>query len=345
MRRSRHGREPLITTVLITGASGFIGSHLSPALLAAGLRVRGTYRTQVPQGSSLTGVEWVQVREVDENTDWSKALDGVDYVVHLIGVAHHIGKDERELVETFRRVNVGGTSSLVRDVARSNSVKRVVFLSSAKAMGYPSAGETPNSEYGRSKLAAEEEISRGLAGGRSDWCILRPCLVYGPGNLGNMERLVRLIDTGIPLPLGGIRNRKSFLFVGNLISAIEKAMFAPQASRRRFSLSDGASLSTTDLVRNIAALRPRGVRVFPFPVRLLELGGLVGDQVQRLTGRSIGWDSYSVDRLCSSLEVDCTEFCAALQWSPPYSMEQGLAITLGAESSGVTPHTAANPVP
>lgn len=272
--------------------------------------------------------------DVSDTTDWSGALQGVDYVVHLIGVAHHTDTDEAELVETFRRVNVGGTRSLVRDIARNGGVRRVLFLSSAKAIGSADTGGAPNSEYGRSKLAAEEEICQGLSDSRTDWCILRPCLVYGPGNLGNMARLVRLVDTGLPLPLGGIRNRKSFLFVGNLNSAIEKALFAPQASRRRFSLSDGASLSTAELVRSIGALRPRGVRMFPLPDAMLRFGGVVGDQVKRLTGRSIGWDSYSVDRLCSSLEVDCSEFCAALQWSPPYSMAQGLEITLGVASGG-----------
>jgi nucleoside-diphosphate-sugar epimerase len=152
--------------------------------------------------------------------------------------------------------------------------------------------------------------------------------VYGPGNLGNMARLINLIQLGLPLPFASIHNQKNFIYVGNLVSAISLAMIHPGASRRVFPVSDGISLSTPELLLYLGRHTRQKVRLFPMPVGLMKGVARVGDLIRDMTGVSVGWDSYSVDRLCSSLTVDCHEFFHDLAWKPPYSMDEGVRRTM-----------------
>ena len=316
--------------VLVTGATGFVGQHLCPALLAAGFAVRGIYRKSPTRGAWPGAMEWMQVPDIGPETEWTGVLQGVDYVVHLAGLAHRTGAKDDGLKEAFDHVNARGTAKLV-DAVRRSQVARLVFISSAKvlpAQGTNKTGVFPDSNYGRSKLAAEGAISEGLAGCATDWCTLRPCLVYGPGNLGNMARLICLINTGLPLPFASIRNQKSFLYVGNLISAIQLVLIHPAASRRTFTLSDGEPVSTPELLFRLGHYARHRVRLFPMPVGMMQAVALLGDRVKEWTGISIGWDSYSVDRLCSSLTVDGREFFEELDWIPPYTAEEGMRITM-----------------
>jgi nucleoside-diphosphate-sugar epimerase len=329
-----------MSTVLVTGSTGFVGRHLCHALALRGYGVRGTYRLAPSTDGYAPEMEWVQVRDIGPDTDWQEALRGMNYVVHLAGLAHRLGADDKDLKEAFNHVNARGTARLA-DAIRGSSVRRLVFISSAKAMVRdalaPGAANLPDSEYGRSKFAAEQAITQALADGDADFCILRPCLVYGPGNLGNMARLMRLINTGLPLPFGSIHNRKSFIYVGNLVAAIATCLTHPAASRRTFALSDGEAISTPELLYRLGRYSSRRVRLLPMPVPLMKAIAKVGDSIRRWTGISIGWDSYSVDRLCNSLTVNAQEFFDQLQWTPPYSMEEGIRITMS--SAALPPAT------
>ena len=320
--------------VLVTGATGFVGQHLCPALLAAGYAVRGTYRKSSAVRALPGAMDWVEVPDIGPETEWTEVLQGVDYVVHLAGLAHRTGTSDEDMKEAFELVNVRGTAKLV-DAVRRSQVARLVFISSAKALlpsGPDKTCDAPDSNYGQSKLAAEGAVSEGLTGCVADWCTLRPCLVYGPGNLGNMARLIRLINTGLPLPFASIRNQKSFLYVGNLVSAIQLALTHPAASRRTLTLSDGEPVSTPDLMFRLGRYARHKVHLFPMPVGMMRAIALLGDRVRQWTGISIGWDSYSVDRLCSSLTVDTLEFLEEFDWKPPYSLEEGIRITMTSES-------------
>lgn len=316
--------------VLVTGGSGFIGRVLNAALVSRGCKVRATYRS----GSVPTegGVEWVQTPDV-ATSDFPALLDGCDYVVHLAALAHQINK--RVPPTEFDRVNHQATAELARAVAQSPTARRLVFVSSIGAVCSTSAkvitpetSPNPDSDYGRSKRDAEVAVEKILSATRQDWCVVRPTLVYGPGNPGNMLRLMRLTRSPVPLPFGGIRNRRSFLYVENLVDLIAKVMDEPAASRQVFNAADREVLSTPELVRMLAQLSGRSIRLLPVPVWALRTLAKCGDAASQVLGRSLGLDSYSVDRLVSSLEVDTSVLRSLLNWEPPFSTEEGLRRTL-----------------
>jgi nucleoside-diphosphate-sugar epimerase len=145
--------------------------------------------------------------------------------------------------------------------------------------------------------------------------IVRPPLVYGPRVRANFLRLMRLVDSGVPLPLASVANRRSLLFVGNLADALYTCIGHPRAAGRAFAVSDGEDVSTPELVRRIARALGRPARLFPFPARLLRLAGAIAGQIQ------------SIDRLTGDLAIDSSPIRAALGWRPPFSMERGLAET------------------
>jgi UDP-N-acetyl-alpha-D-quinovosamine dehydrogenase len=257
--------------ILIAGAGGFIGSHLTPVLGAAGHERR-------------------------------ESIEGCDAVVHLANIAH----TEASQAE-LHRVNVEGTIAQAR-AAIAAGARRFVYLSSIKAA-------RPDDAYGRAKSIAEQALLR-LEG--LEPVILRPPLVYGPRVKANFLALMRAIARGWPLPLASIENRRSLIYVGNLVDAILRCLEIPAhgkafdasggAPARVFELSDGLPVSTPELCRAIGRALGRPARLFPFPVALLRLlpGGL---------------------RLVDSQVIDDAAIQTGLGWRPPFTFEQGLKDT------------------
>lgn len=234
--------------ILVTGASGFVGRHLVPALAAAGYRLRLAQRRPeaVPEG-----MEAVVIADLSEPVNWRAALAGVDHIVHLAGLAHAgPGLDEA----LYSRINTQATLSLA-DAARQEGVGRFIYLSSVKALTGASEGHVtdedqarPLDAYGRSKLAAEQ----GLAQRDLDWVALRPVLVYGAGVKANMAALMRLARLPVPLPLGGLTAPRSLLAVDNLCDAIRFALTPSCPARRCYLVSDEEPVSVAAI---LAALR------------------------------------------------------------------------------------------
>lgn len=328
-------------TVLVTGANGFIGRRLVERLANEGLTVRATYR-RAP-GDQHPLIEWLQVSGLEDPADLSRLVAGVDTVIHLAGLAHQIGRAGEGRADEFHRANATATSLLAAASAAAG-VRRFIFISSIAVMGTRSSQPldatlpaNPQTDYGRSKLEGELALERALQGSRTDWCILRPPVVYGPSNPGNMQRLLRLINTGMPLPFGAIRNRRSFLFIDNLVDAIVMVLRAPGVIRERYVIGDGTDLSTPALVRALADASGRRVTLVPIPVFLLRTMALGADLVGKVARRSLPFDSYSVDRLRESLAVNAAPFQARFGWSPPVSTAQALKLTCESLQAGGTP--------
>lgn len=303
-------------------------------MVADGLQVRGTYRRSPPP---VAGVEWLQLEDLASNDACLQAVAGCDSVVHLAALAHQTGRASSGRWPEFFRTNVAPTRCLAR-ASRTAGVRRFVFLSSIAAVcAYSDSAideETPcapPSEYGRSKLEAERALQQELSDGSTDWCILRSPLVYGPGNPGNMSRILRLIASGLPLPFGAIENRRSFIYIDNLVDALVVVRGYAATLRATYMLSDGSDFATRDLARALAAARGVPIRMISVPAGILRWVGRAGDVVGRITGANIGIDSYSVDKLLGSLTVNGERFRERFAWRPPVAPGDAMRMTSAAE--------------
>lgn len=305
MRGQKHQR------VLVTGASGFIGRALCERLSADGHIVVPAVRRPAGLANELS------LGDFAASTDWRNALPGCQAVVHLAARVHTGGDPS-----AFQATNTEATLALARQAADAG-VRRFVFVSSVKVHGEgretaykESDTPAPEDDYARSKWAAEQGLHALACDTGLEVVILRPPLVYGPGVKANFRQLMRAVERGWPLPLGAIHNRRSVLYLGNLVDAIQLCIEHPDAAGHTFLLDDGEAISTPQLVRAVAHAMDRPARLLSVPVGLLELAGTL------LGKRS------AVTRLTASLFVDSSLIRTRLGWVPPYSTTAGLAVTV-----------------
>lgn len=205
---------------LITGASGFVGAHLLNAMRGRqGVSVTAAVR-RFFGGDSC---RFVNVGDIDLHTDWSEALSKQQVIIHAAALAHVTNDEMPDRLTAFRRVNVDGTLNLARQAAASR-VERFIFISSIGVNGnnntFPFTEDDqphPTGAYAQSKWEAELGLR---AIGREtgmEIVIVRPPLVYGPNAPGNFGSLVRMIEKGVPLPLGAIHNKRSLVALDNLV--------------------------------------------------------------------------------------------------------------------------------
>jgi len=305
--------------VLVTGANGFIGRALCKELLVSGYQVRGAVRSLDHVSSEGAGVQYAAVGSLEQPVDWPLLLKDVDAVIHLAGVAHYLGPQTEEAEARFRDINVTATRALAEQAAGAG-VRRFIYLSSIKVNGETtgkrpfSANDPPRPEgiYGQSKLEAEQALAEICNRRGMELVIIRPTLVYGPNARGNLQRLMGLINRGLPLPLGGIDNRRSMVGVGNLCDLIRTCIAHPSAPGHTFLAADGEDVSTPELVRLLACHMGRRPTLVPVPPSLLKLMGVL---LRR---------SGEVQRLASSLQVDIAKTKEVLGWMPPVSLDEGL---------------------
>jgi nucleoside-diphosphate-sugar epimerase len=320
--------------VLVTGASGFIGSRLVGALRAERIAVCGTYRGERPD---LSAVEWRAVPQLDLPEAWPALLAQTDAVVHLAALVHQDGRGAHRPWGDFERINVAGTRVLAR-ACRAAGVRRLVFMSSISVYGRGTqridegAPLAPQDDYGRSKLLAEQALEAELSNGPTDWCILRPPLVYGRGCPGNMPRLQRLVARGLPLPFGAVRNRRSFMFVDNLVDAVMTVLRFPGEIRAAYALSDGSDFATLELLRVLAAGSGRPLHLLSVPVSWLRALGRAGDLAARTLHIRAAPGSRTIDSLVGSLSVDSARFREDFAWVPPLAGVEAFAASYGAPS-------------
>jgi len=307
--------------VLVTGASGFVGEAVVFKLLVDKkfrpiAAARGTTR--------LHGLCPVQPFDLT-HTKVLPALDGVQVVIHAAARVHVMNETAVDALAEFRKVNVEGTLSLAQRAAASG-VKRFIFISSIKVNGESTlpgkpfkADDRPNPQdpYGVSKYEAEEGLKQlGRATGM-EVVIIRPPLVYGPGVKANFLSMLNWLGRGIPLPLGAIRNQRSLVSIGNLVSLIVTCIDHPAAANQIFLVSDGEDLSTTQLLRRLSKALGKPARLLPLSEWLLELAASV-----------LGKQSVA-QRICGSLQVDISKNSDLLGWTPPVNMDKAMRQTAG----------------
>ncbi len=300
--------------MLVTGANGFVGRNLCDYLSRQGWNVRAAVRT----GVTTSEPDRVVVGEIGGSTDWQEALHAVDAVVHCAARVHVLDETEPNPFEVFRRINVTGTENLARQAVTAG-VRHFIFLSSIGARIAENDGlATP---YQQSKLEGEKVLTGIATESETAFTFLRPPLIYGPDAPGNFALLVKAIQRGVPLPLASIKNGRAFLYIGNLCDAIQRCLDRPDQSQRCLEVADGPSISTPDLIRELAAVLGQPARLWPCPVWLLSLAG-------KMTGRSA-----TIERLTGSLELSTSAMMEELDWSPPWDLRAGLTASF---NSGIS---------
>jgi nucleoside-diphosphate-sugar epimerase len=293
--------------IAVTGADGFVGRELCTVL-----REHGHEVLPIARHSNSPSL--------DDRTGWERLLVGSSAVIHLAGRAHVLREVAARPLEEFRKVNVAGTLCIAQ-AAASAGVRRFVFASSIGVLGSESADEPfredtaprPTEPYAISKYEAELAL-RSLEGHTGlEVAILRPPLIYGPHVKGNFLRLLRLVAAGIPLPLGFVNNRRSFVGVTNVSDLLRLCAVRPLGAQRLFVASDGQDVSTPELLAMLAARMRRPNRVFGFPVAPLRL-------LATMAGRGAEYR-----RLAGDLAVDSALARSVLGWRPPKSLDVGMA--------------------
>lgn len=308
-------------TVLVTGASGFVGEAMVFRLLLDKKFVpiaaaRGTTRLR-----GLCRVEPFDL--TDPKT--LPSLNNVQVVIHAAARVHVMNETAMDALAEFRRVNVDGTLRLARRAGESG-VKRFIFISSIKVNGESTVSgipfkaddrPAPVDPYGVSKHEAEEALKQLGRDTGMEIVIIRPPLVYGPGVKANFLSMLNWLNKGIPLPLGAIRNRRSLVAIGNLVDLIVTCIDHPAAANQTFLVSDGEDLSTTQLLRRLAKALGKNARLLPLPEWLLKLAAsILGKQA-------------IAQRICGSLQVDISKSRELLGWTPPVNMDKAMRQTAG----------------
>jgi nucleoside-diphosphate-sugar epimerase len=285
-------------SILITGASGFIGRALCAELPKHDYSVIAATR----------------------DTNLETALSGVSCVIHCAGRAHVINETSADSLAAYRAVNVDGTRRLAKQAVAAG-VKRLVFLSSIGVNGIFTsdpqrftATDKPNpvEPYAISKWQGEEALWEVSAKTGLEVVAVRPPLVYGPGVKGNLARLLPLIHRGLPLPFGGMHNRRSLVGLDNLVDLLICCVDHPAAAGKTFLVSDQRDLSTTELFQLIAKAMGRPARLFSVPQGFLRFAG-------KLTGKL-----SEIDRLLGSLMIDDSLTRQTLGYAPKTSVDEGI---------------------
>lgn len=326
--------------VLVTGANGFIGRSLCAALKEKSYFVRVAVRNNARDVFGTD--ECIQVGDINELTDWQLALAGVDAVIHLAARVHVVNDSAANPIEAFRKVNVLGTECLARLAAKAG-VKRFIFISSVKVNGegsrdcfvglHPPRNDgcgfamtekaytekdvpAPQDAYAVSKLEAENVLKKIANETGLQVVILRLPLVYGRGVKVNFKNLIKIASFGLPLPFKGVSNRRSFLYLGNLVDTIITCISHPLAAGETFLVSDGQDVSTPDLIKMIACAMNKKTVLFSLHPGILKV-------LCRIIGKT-----EELDKLTGSLLVDSSKIRDLLGWKPPFTLEEGIRETV-----------------
>lgn len=301
--------------VLVTGASGFIGVALCKALAADGMEVTALLRRRVPE---LAHVQQV-VCELDDAKKISEALVNVDVVVHLAGRAHRMNEKLTDPLAVYRKINRDLAVSLA-ELAANAQVRRFVFVSSIAVNGVETgpvpidelSAPSPVKAYALSKFEAEKELAR-LLKNKMELVVVRPPLVYSGQAAGNFQRLMKVVNLGIPLPFARVKTKRSIIALANLIDFLKLAMTHPKAANELFLVSDGDDISLPDILRSLAEGMDKRLVLLPVPVSLLHLGAVALRK------------EVLFNQLCGHYLIDSSKARTLLNWTPSYNVRSELS--------------------
>jgi len=328
--------------VLVTGAEGFVGRVVCRRLTEAGFVVRAAMSRAVRWEKLKSAVpsvqEWVEIGDPGVTSHLQGAFENVDAVIHLAARVH--GTLENASEEASRMACAHGASALARAAADAG-VKRMVLISSIKVNGASTPDRAfteadppaPKGPYGASKWEAEKALWAVAAETGMQAVVVRSTLVYGPGVRANFFSLMKLVAMGFPLPLPETKNHRSLIGVENLADFLVRCVEHEKAAGETFLISDGEDVSTRELARRIARALGMKAHFLPLPA-----------VVMRMAARKMGMEAV-VSRLLDSLVVDSSKARTLLEWTPPVSMQDGLAETAAwflavkrGQAAGVAPH-------
>ena len=298
---------------LITGANGFVGNNLSNYLTKKGIHV---LRVQMKKRFNT-----FYIPNCDKTTDWSNALNDVETVIHCASIVH---QKKNKPFQSFYKVNVQGTESLIRQAAKAG-VKNFIFISTIKVNGENSSlsdpfkdnsEESPNDYYSISKLMAENIIKSIAKIEDINYVIIRPGLIYGPGVRANFYNLIRLVDSGLPLPFAGMHNNRSILFIDNLGEFIYQLINKNYLKNRIFLLSDSTPISLSEIINLIYQNLNKKNKNFTFPTKLITL-------FLSLLGKK-----HLSPKLFGSLVIDSSSSYQDLCIEPPFTTDYGIKKTV-----------------
>jgi len=304
-------------TILVTGATGFVGSAVLKMLADHSFRVIAGVRSAM---HSFDGIKSISLGDLSLSPDVSSSLEGVDVVVHLAARAHIMNDAVLDPLSEFRRVNTDATFSLARQAAVAG-VKRFVFLSSIKVNGEVTKGtqkfsaddnSIPSDPYALSKYEAEQGLLELAKTTNMEVVIIRSPLVYGPGVKANFAVMMKWVNKGVPLPFGAVHNQRSLVALDNLVSFIIHCIEHPKAENEVFLISDNENISTTELLQKVAIAFQKKSLLIPIPVRII-----------RFVAKLVGKEDVA-ERLCSSLQVDSSKARNLLDWKPVITMDEQL---------------------
>jgi nucleoside-diphosphate-sugar epimerase len=295
--------------ILLTGASGFIGSAILNKLVGGQFKILS--RKNIPHFEN-----YIFYGDIDGHSNYQCAIDGVSVVIHTAACAHR--KDFS--AEDYFDVNTLGTLNLARQAADAG-VKRFIFISSIGVNGRSNNGAPfryddapqPCDEYADSKLKAETGLLEIAKKSRMEVVIIRPPLVYGAGAPGNFGKLINAINKGCWLPLGKINNKRSFIAIDNLVDFVITCVEQPQAANKIFLVSDDRDISTTELLKMMEKYSgKKSSKLLPLPISLLRFAGWMTRK------------DTAIKSLCDDLQVDITYSKDTLHWQPLISVEEGI---------------------
>lgn len=292
--------------IIMTGSTGFIGQHLMAYLVE---RKIGT------------------VTSLNLRLELPAMLPDSDAIIHLAGKAHDLERSVDN--DEYFRVNYEKTKQLF-DIFLRSQCRIFIFFSSVKAVADTVQGRLledvipdPKTPYGRSKLQAEEYISKQLLPEGKSVFILRPSMVHGPGNKGNLNLLYKVVKTGLPYPLAAFENARSFLSIANLQYIVEMIMKDHNITGGIYNIADDDPLSTNEVIRIIAKASGMKARLWRLNKKLIHGLANIGDNLH------LPLNSERLKKLTESYVVSNQKIKNALNVNQlPVSSRDGLISTI-----------------